>query len=77
MSEYIGGISLGNTSACVISVNNERFEPVANFEGNRVTPVRVSLNESLPFVDGISADSNSIGGMRALIGRKFGEESVQ
>lgn len=42
-----------------------------------MTPVRVSLNESLPFVDGISADSNSIGGMRALIGRKFGEESVQ
>lgn len=58
--------------------DNGYLQSIANEQGNRVTPVRTSFAEALPLVGEKSTrDPNSIGGMRELIGRKFGEESVQ
>ncbi|KAJ6492954.1 heat shock protein 70 family [Mycena vulgaris] len=77
------GIDLGTAYSCVGVWQGDRFEIIANDQGNRTTPSYVSFSENKRLI-GDAAKSqvamnptNTVFDVKRLIGRKFDEKEVQ
>ncbi|KAK9740676.1 hypothetical protein RND81_03G053200 [Saponaria officinalis] len=77
------GIDLGTSYSCVAIWRNDRVDIIANSQGNRTTPSRVSFTERERLI-GEAADNqtstnptNTIFDIKRLIGRRFHDETVQ
>lgn len=77
------GIDLGTTYSCVGLMENNNVNIIANDQGNRTTPSYVAFTETERLI-GESAKNqaamnpeNTIFDVKRLIGRLYGEESVQ
>eukprot|EP00455_Lapot_gusevi_P055404 TRINITY_DN9005_c0_g1_i3.p1 TRINITY_DN9005_c0_g1~~TRINITY_DN9005_c0_g1_i3.p1 ORF type:complete len:708 (-),score=186.25 TRINITY_DN9005_c0_g1_i3:279-2345(-) len=77
------GIDLGTTYSCVGVWKNGTVEIITNDQGNRTTPSVVSFTETERLVGeaacnvAINNPTNTIFGIKRLIGRKFSEAGVQ
>jgi len=78
------GIDLGTTNCAVAYMVAGKPEVIANAEGNRTTPSVVAINKSGERLVGqvaqrqrVTNASNTIYGVKRLIGRKFGDIEVQ
>ncbi|MDN5275475.1 MAG: Chaperone protein DnaK [Candidatus Saccharibacteria bacterium] len=78
------GIDLGTTNSAVAYMIAGKPEVIANAEGNRTTPSVVAINKSGERLVGqvaqrqrVTNASNTIYGVKRLIGRKFGDKEVQ
>lgn len=81
-SEYAIGIDLGTTTTCLAVWYHDRVEIIANDQGDRTTPSYVAFtNERLvgnAAKNQIAQNpSNTIFDAKRLIGRKYGDVSVQ
>ena len=78
------GIDLGTTYSCVGVFKSGRVEIIANDQGNRITPSYVAWTDEGERLIGDSAKNqatinpeNTVFDVKRLIGRKFGDKSVQ
>lgn len=78
------GIDLGTTNSAVAYMVAGKPEVIANAEGNRTTPSVVAINKKGERLVGqvaqrqrVTNASNTIYGVKRLIGRKFGDKEVQ
>lgn len=78
------GIDLGTTYSCVAVWKNGRVEICPNEQGNRITPSQVAWTSDGQRLVGDAAKNqaasnpaNTVFDVKRLIGRKFGDSSVQ
>ncbi|MCX4189567.1 molecular chaperone DnaK [Methylophaga sp. OBS3] len=78
------GIDLGTTNSCVAVMEDGKSRVIENSEGDRTTPSIVAFNKDGEVMVGQSAKrqavtnpSNTLYGIKRLIGRKFKEDVVQ
>lgn len=78
------GIDLGTTNSAMAVMQSGKPEIIANSEGNRTTPSVVAINKNGERLVGQVANrqrvtnaTNTIFGVKRLIGRKFGDQEVQ
>ncbi len=78
------GIDLGTTNSAVAYMVAGKPEVIANAEGNRTTPSVVAINKKSDRLVGqvaqrqrVTNASNTIYGVKRLIGRKFSDKEVQ
>lgn len=78
------GIDLGTTNSAMAVMQGGKPEIIANSEGNRTTPSVVAINKNSERLAGQVANrqrvtnaTNTIFGVKRLIGRKFGDKEVQ
>jgi len=78
------GIDLGTTNSCVAVMEGGDAKVIANAEGGRTTPSIVAVNESGERLVGqiakrqaITNPTNTVFGVKRLIGRKFDAPEVQ
>jgi molecular chaperone DnaK len=78
------GIDLGTTNSAMAVMQSGKPEIIANSEGNRTTPSVVAINKNAERLVGqvanrqrVTNPTNTIFGVKRLIGRKFEDEEVQ
>ncbi|CAN6284734.1 unnamed protein product [Urochloa humidicola] len=77
------GIDLGTTYSCVAVWRHDRAEIIANDQGNRLTPSCVAFRGAEMHVGDAAVNqaalnpTNTIVEVKRLIGRRFGEKTVQ
>ncbi len=78
------GIDLGTTNSAFAYMVAGKPEVIANVEGNRTTPSVVAINKKGDRLVGqvaqrqrVTNASNTIYGVKRLIGRKFSDKEVQ
>lgn len=78
------GIDLGTTNSAMAVMQSGKPEIIANSEGNRTTPSVVAINKNGERLVGqvaqrqrVTNASNTIFGVKRLIGRKFEDKEVQ
>ncbi len=78
------GIDLGTTNSAMAVMQSGKPEIIANSEGNRTTPSVVAINKNNERLVGQVANrqrvtnaTNTIFGVKRLIGRKFSDKEVQ
>ena len=78
------GIDLGTTNSAMAVMQSGKPEIIANSEGNRTTPSVVAINKNKERLVGQVANrqrvtnaTNTIFGVKRLIGRKFSDKEVQ
>ncbi len=78
------GIDLGTTNSAMAVMQSGKPEIIANSEGNRTTPSVVAINKNKERLAGQVANrqrvtnaTNTIFGVKRLIGRKFSDNEVQ
>ncbi|HEX5798059.1 MAG TPA: molecular chaperone DnaK [Candidatus Saccharimonadales bacterium] len=78
------GIDLGTTNSAMAVMQSGKPEIIANSEGNRTTPSVVAINKNKERLVGQVANrqrvtnaTNTIFGVKRLIGRKFSDNEVQ
>ncbi len=78
------GIDLGTTNCAMAVMQSGKPEIIANSEGNRTTPSVVAINKNGERLVGqvaqrqrVTNPTNTIFGVKRLIGRKFGDKEVQ
>ncbi|MBX4188490.1 molecular chaperone DnaK [Candidatus Saccharibacteria bacterium] len=78
------GIDLGTTNSAMAVMQSGKPEIIANSEGNRTTPSVVAINKNNERLVGqvanrqrVTNPTNTIFGVKRLIGRKFDDEEVQ
>jgi molecular chaperone DnaK len=78
------GIDLGTTNSAMAAMQSGKPEIIANSEGNRTTPSVVAINKNNERLVGqvanrqrVTNPTNTIFGVKRLIGRKFEDKEVQ
>jgi molecular chaperone DnaK len=78
------GIDLGTTNSAMAAMQSGKPEIIANSEGNRTTPSVVAINKNGERLVGqvanrqrVTNPTNTIFGVKRLIGRKFEDKEVQ
>ncbi len=78
------GIDLGTTNSAMAVMQSGKPEIIANTEGNRTTPSVVAINKNGERLVGqvanrqrVTNPTNTIFGIKRLIGRKFSDKEVQ
>src|SRR3982751_7007852 len=78
------GIDLGTTNSAMAVMQSGKPEIIANSEGNRTTPSIVAINKNGERLVGqvanrqrVTNPTNTIFGVKRLIGRKFTDKEVQ
>lgn len=78
------GIDLGTTNSAMAVMQSGKPEIIANSEGNRTTPSVVAINKNGERLVGqvanrqrVTNPTNTIFGVKRLIGRKFSDKEVQ
>jgi molecular chaperone DnaK len=78
------GIDLGTTNSAMAVMQGGKPEIIANSEGNRTTPSVVAINKNGERLAGqvanrqrVTNPTNTIFGVKRLIGRKFSDKEVQ
>ncbi|MCF8080061.1 MAG: molecular chaperone DnaK [Desulfobacterales bacterium] len=78
------GIDLGTTNSCVAVLEGKEAKIIPNAEGGRTTPSMVAINENGERLVGqiakrqaITNPTNTVFGVKRLIGRKFDSPEVQ
>jgi molecular chaperone DnaK len=78
------GIDLGTTNSAMAVMQGGKPEIIANSEGNRTTPSVVAINKNKERLVGqvanrqrVTNPTNTIFGVKRLIGRKFSDKEVQ
>src|SRR3954466_13592948 len=78
------GIDLGTTNSAMAVMQAGKPEVIANAEGNRTTPSVVAINKNGERLVGqvaqrqrVTNASNTIYGVKRLIGRKYSDQEVQ
>jgi molecular chaperone DnaK len=84
MMAKIIGIDLGTTNSAMAAMQSGKPEIIANSEGNRTTPSVVAINKNDERLVGqvanrqrVTNPTNTIFGVKRLIGRKFEDKEVQ